>query len=118
MSAAGVTGVWATGNTREEIRDAMKRRETFATSGPHIVVRFFGGFEFTKADVSRTPAAVGYTKGVPMGGDLKSAPAGKAPTFLVAALKDPASGNLDRIQIIKGWLDKAGKPQERLYDVV
>jgi hypothetical protein len=118
MTAAGRTGVWATGNTREELWDAMKRRETFSTSGPHIMVRFFGGFEFTTADVSRGPAAVGYTKGVPMGGDLKSAPAGKAPTFLVAALKDPTSGNLDRIQIIKGWLDKEGKPQERIYDVV
>ncbi len=118
MSAAGLTGVWATGNTREELWDAMNRRETFSTSGPHIVVRFFGGFDFTKADVSRTPASVGYAKGVPMGGDLKSAPAGKAPTFLIAALKDPTSGNLDRIQIIKGWLDKAGKPQERIYDVV
>jgi hypothetical protein len=118
MTAAGRTGVWATGNTREELWDAMKRRETFSTSGPHIMVRFFGGFEFTKDDVSRGPATVGYTKGVPMGGDLKSAPAGKAPTFLVAALKDPTSGNLDRIQIIKGWLDKEGKPQERIYDVV
>ena len=118
MSAAGYTGVWATGNTREELWDAMKRRETFATSGPHMLVRFFGGFEFTKADVSRSPAVAGYAKGVPMGGDLKSAPAGKAPTFLVAAVKDPTSGNLDRIQIIKGWLDKSGKPQERIYDVV
>jgi uncharacterized protein DUF3604 len=118
LTAAGVTGVWATGNTREEIWDAMKRRETFATSGPRIMVRFFGGFEFTPADVSRAPAVAGYAKGVPMGADLESAPAGKAPTFLVAALKDPTSGNLDRIQIIKGWLDKAGKPQERIYDVV
>ena len=118
MSAAGFTGVWATGNTREELWDAMKRRETYATSGPHMIVRFFGGFDFTKADMSRTPAAVGYTKGVAMGGDLKTAPAGKAPTFLVAALKDATSGNLDRIQIIKGWLDKSGKPQEKIYDVV
>ena len=118
MTAAGYTGVWATGNTREELWDAMKRRETYATSGPHMIVRFFGGFDFTKADISRTPAAVGYAKGVAMGGDLKSAPAGKAPTFLVAALKDATSGNLDRIQIIKGWLDKSGKPQEKIYDVV
>jgi hypothetical protein len=118
MSAAGYTGVWATGNTRAELWDAMKRRETFATSGPHIVVRFFGGFEFTAADLSRSPAVVGYAKGVPMGADLKSAPAGKAPTFLVSALKDATSGNLDRIQIVKGWLDKSGKPQERIYDVV
>ncbi len=118
MSAAGLTGVWATGNTREELWDAMKRRETFATSGPHMVVRFFGGFDFSDADLSRTPAAVGYAKGVAMGGDLKTAPAGKAPAFLVAAIKDPKSGNLDRIQIIKGWLDKSGKPQEKIYDVV
>jgi hypothetical protein len=118
MTAAGYTGVWATGNTREELWDAMKRRETYATSGPHITVRFFGGFDFTKADISRTPAAVGYAKGVAMGGDLKTAAAGKAPTFLVAALKDATSGNLDRVQIIKGWLDKSGKPQEKIYDVV
>jgi hypothetical protein len=118
MSAAGRTGVWATGNTRAELWDAMKRRETFATSGPHIVVRFFGGYDFTKTDMSRSPAVAGYAKGVPMGSDLKAAPAGKAPTFLVAAIKDATSGNLDRIQIIKGWLDKSGKPQERIYDVV
>src|SRR5512139_543846 len=96
----------------------MMRRETYGTSGPHMIVRFFGGYDFTKADVSRTPAAVGYTKGVPMGADLPAAPAGKAPTFLVAALKDPKSGNLDRIQIVKGWLDKNGTPQEKIFDVV
>src|SRR5262245_23110001 len=118
LTAAGYTAVWATGNTREEIWDAMKRRETYATTGPRMTVRFFGGFDFTKADISRTPAAVGYAKGVAMGSDLKTAPAGKAPSFLVAALKDPLSGNLDRIQIIKGWLDKSGKPQEKIYDVV
>jgi hypothetical protein len=118
MTAAGRTGVWATGNTRAELWDAMKRRETFATSGPHMIVRFFGGYDFTAADVSRLPAAAGYAKGVPMGADLKPAPAGKAPTFLVAALKDSMSGNLDRIQIIKGWLDKSGKPQEKIYDIV
>ncbi|HSF15098.1 MAG TPA: DUF3604 domain-containing protein [Vicinamibacteria bacterium] len=118
MSAAGYTAVWATGNTRAELWDAMKRRETYATSGPHMVVRFFGGFDFTAADVSRSPAVAGYAKGVPMGDDLKTAPAGKAPTFLVAALKDAHGANLDRIQIVKGWLDKSGKPQERIYDVV
>lgn len=118
ISAAGVTGVWSTGNTREELWDAMKCRETFATSGPHIVVRFFGGYDFTKTDISRTPAAVGYGKGLAMGSDLKAAPTGKAPTFLVAAMKDPKSGNLDRIQIIKGWLDKSGKPREHIYDIV
>jgi len=118
MTAAGRTGVWATENTREALWDATKRRETFATSGPEIVVRFFGGYDFIPADAqSRSPAIAGYTKGVPMGGDLHAAPSGKAPTFLVAALKDPMSGNLDRIQIIKGWLDQQGKPQERIFDV-
>lgn len=118
MTAAGYTAVWATGNTREELFDAMKRRETYGTSGPHMTVRFFGGYDFTTADASRTPAAVGYAKGVPMGADLPAAPTGKAPTFLVAALKDPKSGNLDRIQVVKGWLDTSGTPQERIYDVV
>jgi hypothetical protein len=118
MTAAGYTAVWATGNTRAELFDAMMRRETYATSGPHMTVRFFGGYDFTKEDATRTLAAAGYAKGVPMGADLKPAPAGKAPTFLVAALKDKFSGNLDRIQIIKGWLDKDGKTHEKLYDVV
>ncbi len=118
MTAAGYTAVWATGNTRAELFDAMMRRETYGTSGPRMVVRFFGGYDFTPADATRTPAATGYAKGVPMGADLGAAPAGKAPTFLVAALKDAHSGNLDRIQIIKGWLDKSGTPQERIYDVV
>jgi Protein of unknown function (DUF3604) len=118
MTAAGYTAVWATGNTRAELFDAMMRRETYGTSGPRMTVRFFGGYDFTAADVSRTPAAIGYEKGVPMGADLAAAPVGKAPTFLVAALKDAHGGNLDRIQIIKGWLDKNGQPQERIYDVV
>jgi len=118
LTAAGRTGVWATGNTRAELWDAMKRRETFATSGPHMVVRFFGGYDFTNTDLSRAPAVAGYAKGVPMGADLNAAPAGESPTFLVAAIKDPWSGNLDRIQIIKGWLDKNGKPQEKIYDIV
>jgi hypothetical protein len=118
MTAAGRTAVWATGNTRAELWDAMKRRETYGTSGPHMVVRFFGGYDFTAADISRTPAVVGYAKGVPMGADLPPAPPGKAPTFLVAALKDPKTGNLDRIQVIKGWVDKAGKTHEKIFDVV
>ncbi len=80
LTAAGYTAVWATGNTREELWDAMKRKETYSTSGPRITVRFFGGYEFTKDDVSRAPAVAGYAKGVPMGGDLPAAPAGKAPT--------------------------------------
>ena len=118
MTAAGRTAVWALENTRESIWDAMKRRETYATSGPRMSVRFFGGFDYVPADAnSRNPAIAGYTKGIAMGGDLKKAPQGKAPTFLVAALKDPLSGNLDRIQIIKGWLDSSGKLQEKIFNV-
>ena len=118
MSAAGWTGVWATANTREAIWDAMMRRETYATSGPRMSVRFFGGFDFTAKDAAaQDPAQVGYAKGVPMGSDLGGAPAGKAPVFLVAASKDPIGGNLDRIQIVKGWLDASGKTHEEIYDV-
>ncbi|HEV7317680.1 MAG TPA: DUF3604 domain-containing protein [Ensifer sp.] len=119
VTAAGYTGVWATENTREALWDAMKRKETYSTSGPRMIVRFFGGFDFMPADAtSRTPAEIGYAKGVPMGGDLQKAPDGKAPTFLVAALKDPLGGNLDRVQIIKGWVDKDGKTEEKIFDVV
>jgi hypothetical protein len=119
QASAGYAGVWATENTREAIFDAMKRKETYATTGPRMVVRFFGGWDFTASDAqSRMPAGVGYARGVPMGGDLRTAPSGKSPTFLVAALKDSYSGNLDRIQIVKGWLDKDGKTHERVYDVV
>ena len=118
MTAAGYTAVWATENTRAAIWDGMKRRETYATSGPRMTVRFFGGYDFVPLDAnSRSPAIMGYTKGSPMGGDLKKAAAGKAPTFLVAAAKDPLSGNLDRIQIIKGWLDTSGKLQEKIFNV-
>jgi hypothetical protein len=118
LVASGYTGVWATENTRKAIYDAMVRKETYATTGPRIPVRFFGGWEFTDDDLrSRAPAFVGYEKGVPMGGDLSKAPKGKAPTFMVYALRDPIGANLDRIQIIKGWLDKDGKTQERIYDV-
>jgi len=117
--ASGYAAVWAAANTREAIFDAMKRRETYATTGPRMIVRFFGGWDFVAADAkNRMPAAVGYTKGVPMGGDLSDAPAGKAPTFLVAALKDPIGANLDRLQIIKGWVDAKGEVQEKVHDVV
>jgi hypothetical protein len=119
VGSSGYAAVWATENTREAIFDAMKRRETYATTGPRMIVRFFGGYDFVPADAgNRLPAAVGYGKGVPMGGDLAGAPEGKAPTFLVAALKDPIGANLDRIQIVKGWLDKDGKTQEKIFDVV
>ena len=117
--ASGVVAVWARENTRGEIFDAMQRKETFATTGPRIRVRFFGGYNFNAADgLTRVPAALGYRKGVPMGSDLSAALDGKAPSFLVAAMKDPQSGNLDRIQIVKGWVDAKGKAQEQVYDAV
>ncbi len=118
-TAAGYTGVWATENTRTALWDAMKRKEVYATSGSRITLRFFGGYDYLPGDArSRSLADAGYAKGVPMGGDLAKAPSGKAPTFLVAAMKDPESGNLDRIQVIKGWLDAKGETHEHVYDVV
>jgi len=118
MTASGLAGVWARKNTRKALFDAMMRRETYATTGSRMLVRFFGGWHFTAADAAhRLPADIGYVKGVPMGGDLTKAPEGKAPSFLVAALKDPLSGNLDRIQIVKGWVDGAGERHEKVYDV-
>jgi hypothetical protein len=117
--SSGYAAVWATENTREAVWDAMKRKEVYATTGSRITVYFFGGWDFTEADADeRRPGVVGYSKGVSMGGDLYTAPEGKAPGFLVAALKDPYSGNLDRIQIIKGWLDADGSTHEKVYDVV
>ena len=118
MVSSGYAAVWARDNTREALFDAMRRKETYATTGPRILVRFWGGWDFKESDAnSRMPGGLGYTRGVPMGGDLSRSPAGKSPTFLVAALKDPYSGNLDRIQIVKGWIDARGKRQEKLYDV-
>jgi hypothetical protein len=118
FSSGGLAGVWAEENTREAIFDAMQRRETFGTSGPMMKVRLFGGWDFTEADV-KGPGFIktGYARGVPMGSDLKPG-SGKAPTFIVVALKDPKSGNLDRVQIVKGWVDAKGAQQERIYDVV
>ena len=118
VSASGYAAVWATDNTREALFDAMERRETYATTGTRVVVRFFGGWDFEPQDAgNRLPAAIGYGKGVPMGGDLSAAPSGKSPTFLVAALKDPIGANLDRIQIVKGWLDAKGEVHEQVFDV-
>jgi len=118
QTASGLAAVWARENTRESIFDAMERKETYATTGSRMLVRFFGGWNFTDEDaMSRSPAFAGYEKGVPMGGDLAEAPDGGTPSFLVAALKDPLSGNLDRIQIVKGWMDDRGDLHERIYDV-
>ncbi len=118
QGTAGLSNVWAEENTRESIYDAMVRRETWGTSGSRIKVRVFGGFDFgaTTPDDAEW-AQVGYANGVPMGGDLSTAPEGKAPQFLIAALKDPNSGNLDRIQVIKGWVDATGETHEHIYDV-
>jgi hypothetical protein len=119
VTASGYAAVWARENTRASIWDAMQRKETYATTGPRMAVRLFGGWDFVAEDAnSRSPAFAGYSKGVPMGGDLTNAPEGKAPTFLVAALKDPIGANLDRYQIVKGWMEADGTLQEKVYDVV
>ena len=117
QAASGVMGVWSAANTREAIWDAMKRRETYATTGPRIQVRFYGGFDFADGDLQGDLVATGYAKGVPMGGELRAATGGQPPTFLVAAMKDPDGANLDRVQIVKGWVDAGGKTQEKIFDV-
>ena len=117
-AASGYAAVWARENTRPALFAAMKRREVYATTGPRITVRFFAGWDFVADDaVSPRLAAAGYRKGVPMGGDLTVAPEGKAPSFLVRAVKDPGGANLDRVQVVKGWRDSAGEMSERVYDV-
>ncbi len=119
LVASGYTGVWATENTREAIWDAMMRKEVYATTGPRIMVRFFGGWDFDDNDLrSRAPAFAGYEKGVPMGDDLRRAPSGaEAPSFMVYALRDPIGANLDRIQIVKGLRAADGTLEEKVYDV-
>jgi hypothetical protein len=118
LVSSGYAAVWAEENTREAIWDAMARREVYATTGPRILVRFFGGWNYSAEDLnSRAPAFRGYEKGVPMGGDLRAAGRGEAPTFMVYALRDPVGANLDRIQIVKGWLDAKGNTHEKVYDV-
>jgi hypothetical protein len=118
LSAAGLAGIWARENTRESIWDAMQRREVYATTGSRIAVRIFGGWDFKANEVERQDfAREGYSRGVPMGGDLTNGPDGKAPSFMIRALRDPDNANLDRVQIIKGWLDDDGDVHERIYDV-
>jgi hypothetical protein len=117
--ASGLAAVWAAENTREAIFDAMERKEVYGTTGSRMGVRFFGGWGFTEEDLlTRTPAFAGYAKGVPMGGDLPARGEAEAPTFMVYALKDPIGGNLDRIQIVKGWMDASGETHEKVFDVV
>ena len=116
--ASGLTAVWSRENTRGAILDGMKRKEVYATTGTRIRVRVFAGWDFEADEVSMHDfVAQGYRRGVPMGGDLMKAPEGEAPKFMIRALRDPDGANLDRVQIIKGWLDKDGKTHERIYDV-
>ncbi len=116
--ASGLAAVWATENTRAAIFEAMQRRETYATTGPRMTVRVFAGWNFEADDVQLSNFAQnGYANGVPMGGDLASAPDDKAPSFVVRALRDPDGANLDRIQIVKGWLESDGETQEKVYDI-
>ncbi len=118
VSSGGLAAVWARENTREAIWDAFARKEVFATTGTRLRVRVFGGFGFQADDLARSNfPEYGYQQGVPMGGDLRTAPTGKSPAFLVRAIRDADGANLDRVQIIKGWLDAQGQTQERIWDV-
>ena len=118
LGASGLAAVWARANTRESIFDAMERREVYGTTGSRMTVRLFAGWDFAAEEIMRADfAAEGYRRGVPMGGDLRNAPDGKAPSFLIRALRDSDGANLDRIQVIKGWLDAKGEQHERIYDV-
>lgn len=118
FSASGLAAVWAEDNTREAIFAAFKRREVYATTGTRIGLRFFGGWQFKTRDLRHKQLAKNaYNKGVPMGGDLTAAPKAKAPSFLIQAVKDPKGANLDRVQIVKGWLDEKGQAQEKVYNV-
>ncbi len=117
-SASGLAAVWARENTREALWDAMARKEVYATTGTRLLVRVFAGYDFTADDLERSDFAnYGYDHGVPMGADLGAAPAGQAPAFLVRAVRDADGANLDRVQIVKGWLDADGNTHERVYDV-
>ena len=117
LSAAGLAAVWAKDNTREAIFDALARKEVYATTGSRLTVRMFGGWDFEPDEVERHDfAGTGYARGVPMGGDLTNGPDGMAPSFMIRAVRDPDNANLDRVQVIKGWLD-GNETHERIYDV-
>lgn len=119
MSSGGFAAVWADDNTRQDIFAAMQRKETYATSGPRIQLRFFGGWRYNDADLAPDRlAAQGYAKGVSMGGDLPERASNEAPSFVVQAIADPYSGSLERIQIVKGWLDANGVAQEKVFNVI
>jgi len=115
--ASGYAAVWARANTRAAIFEAMERREVYASTGPRMTVRFFGGWDFKTDDLKGDWVRAGYTRGVPMGGELSGGKQG-APRFIISALKDPIGANLDRVQVVKGWIDKTGKSQEKVFDVV
>jgi hypothetical protein len=118
MSAAGLAGVWAEANNRSALFAAFQRKEVYASTGPRIRVRFFGGWSFADDDAAQKDIAqIGYDSGVPMGGDLTQAPEGKAPRFLVYAIKGPRGANLDRVQVVKGWLLEDGKTEEKVYNI-
>jgi hypothetical protein len=116
--ASGLAAVWVRENTREAIWDAFKRKEVYATTGSRMTVRIFAGWDFRADEVERHDFAErGYRGGVPMGGDLSNAPEGKTPSFLIRALRDPDNANLDRVQVIKGWIESNGETRELIYDV-
>lgn len=116
--ASGLTAAWARENTREAIWDAFKRKEVYATTGPRMTVRVFAGWDFTADEVHRPDfAKTGYARGVPMGADLFAGPEGAVPTFMIRALRDPDGANLDRIQIVKGWVNAEGEPQTKVFNV-
>jgi len=118
FSAAGYAAVWAKENTRDSLFAAMKRKEVYATTGPRILVRFFGGWDYQTDDAFKPDLAhIGYSKGVPMGGDLAQAPDKYSPSFLIRAVKDPDGANLDRVQVIKGWQSQDGELHEKIYNV-
>nr|MDJ0858791.1 DUF3604 domain-containing protein [Dinoroseobacter sp.] len=115
--AAGLAAAWARENTREAIWDSFKRKEVYATTGSRMTVRVFAGWDFEAEEVHRPDfAAEGYARGVPMEADLFAGPDGAAPSFMVRALRDPDGANLDRIQIVKGWVDPSGEPQTKVFD--